>query len=450
MSKGDKNFESLKLRAAQLDNVLSRSASAAISFIIFGLIALFTKLFSPSFGQEIQILSLSIISLNLIRIIIQYQCKKNNVGLENYLKAFITITALNGLFWGFNLALAVSDSTASPTALLLAFVMYVGLMNASSFSLGSNKQIHLGYIAGMFLPMMGAVSFRYYESLDPIFIFLNIITLINALYTLVQGRKYRLHFKEKWLVDEELFKSQQEVINERAINEHLNRISSIGEMAAGLAHEINNPLAIVIGNLEILEMELNDKNVLDQDTKTIIKKAVNSASRITRIIKILRSLSVGSSEEGRKLTHIRTIVDDSLVLLQERILSNEIKLELKIANDLHLFCDSIQIEQVLINLLNNACDALESQPELNNKWIEVEAKSKENNIVINVSNNGTVITHDIIKKLFTPFFTTKPVGQGMGLGLVISRSIAVQHGGNLEASNNLGHTCFTLKIPLKA
>lgn len=448
MIKAKKIDESPELQAALLESVLSRSSSAAAGFTVLAIFTFYVQLFSPTYGFAIRIFASAIIVVNLIRIAIQVVCKKKNVGLENYLSFFITVTGLNGLLWGVMLSLGIADSVAPPSAILFSFVLFSGLMTASTFSLGNNQRVHLGFMLGMFLPLIIAICLRYETERDFFLLAIGFIAFVNTVYTFSQGKKYREYFKAKWKTDNDLLESQKELIEQRAMTEHVNRLSSIGEMAAGFAHEINNPLAIVIGNLEILEVELKDKNLLDEFTGHLIKRTITSASRISKIIKALRSLSRASSKEGKKPTTIKNILEDCLILVEQRLTSNNIRFDVKIKNDSPISCDPIQIGQVLINLINNACDVLETQPDLNDKWIQLETKFDNEELLIIVSNNGPVITNEVMEKVFTPFFTTKPVGQGMGLGLVISRSIAVQHGGTLEVSNGLGHTSFTLRLPL--
>lgn len=436
------------VREEILEDVLNRSRSAAVSFSAMALLIMYTGFFAENYITEVRILCAGIILLNMIRLYITIKSRNAPNGLAPLWPLFLTVTGLNGLLWGIVLSIGMIEASAPTWSVLLTMVIFPSYCFASILTLGSVFKLQAAFVWGMSLPFAATALKRYYQTGEPFFIVVVVIALISSTYALIQGTAHRKRFREKWSTASALLKSQQELIEQRAMTEHVNRLSSIGEMAAGFAHEINNPLAIVIGNLEILEAELSDKKLLDPQTNKIIQKAINSSVRISKIIKGLRTLSRASSKEGKGFYSLPSILEDSLVLFEQRMSTTQTAFKLDDKTKSNFYCDPVQIGQVMVNVLNNACDVVEALPENETRWVTVTAYEKNDCIFIEVSNSGPAIKDDVRKKIFTPFFTTKPVGQGMGLGLVISRSIALQHGGNLEAKNDTGVTTFVLSVPL--
>ena len=435
-----------ELRAEILNDTLNHAPSAAAAFSFVAFISILTGFFSEHYLQLIRGLSVAIIIINLMRLWLASAAKRPDRQ-EALWPFFRYLTALNGLFWGVVLGIAAYDDQVEWWGLVTAFTVYTAFCNASIFTRANNFKLHASFLLGISLPMIGVMLVRHQQTAHNFYLVLGLFTLVVLIYCLSQGRSFRKNVILRWETGMALINSQKALIEQRAMTEHVNRLSSIGEMAAGFAHEINNPLAIVIGNLEILESELQDRQQLDEQTSKIIKKTITSASRIAKIIKALRTLSRASSREGRTTNSLASILEDTLVLFDQRIVTQNIKLNIdnKITED--LICDPIQIGQVLVNLLGNACDEIATQGPGEHS-IDVRAyRTKELNI-IEVINSGPAVSDAIKEKIFTPFFTTKQVGQGMGLGLVISRSIAHQHDGNLEVDNKTGKTRFTLTLPV--
>jgi C4-dicarboxylate-specific signal transduction histidine kinase len=144
-------------------------------------------------------------------------------------------------------------------------------------------------------------------------------------------------------------------------------------------------------------------------------------------------------------TRIKTIVDETLAISESRLKKADIEIDATlIPADLSCMCRAVQISQVLINLINNAVDAIQDLPE---KWIRIDARLQKGMIHIAVTDSGHGIPKDLADKIMKPFFTTKGVGKGTGLGLSISRGIAQDHGGDLTLDEDSPHTRFVLILP---
>lgn len=233
------------------------------------------------------------------------------------------------------------------------------------------------------------------------------------------------------------------------------RLASLGEMAGGIAHEINNPLGILRTNIQLIDATVrSDSSESPEpiDAKEIIELTESSSKIIDRIAKIirgLRSISRDSTEDPWSEVTLNVILDDVLGLCVEKFKSHGVQLILDLHEDAKekvIHCSSVQLAQVLINLINNAYDAIEKLPQ---KWVKIAAEYDSSNqqIVLKVSDSGLGIPANVQEKLFAPFFTTKEIGKGTGLGLSIARSIIERHHGSLSIDNNNPNTCFVIALP---
>lgn len=223
------------------------------------------------------------------------------------------------------------------------------------------------------------------------------------------------------------------------------KLAALGEMAAGLAHEINNPLAIIhIRAHQIIRMVEQDK--IDPAAFLQISKTIQSTTeRISAIIKGLRSFARETEPTERSRVAMKRLVEDTLTFCRERFKSHGIVLRLSdIPSNLELECCPTQISQVLLNLLNNSHDAIEQCGE---KWIQIDAGSDPEHVWLSVTDSGTGIPEAIRDKIMQPFFTTKSVDRGTGPGLSISAGIIASHGGRLILDNSCPNTRFNVLLP---
>ncbi len=224
------------------------------------------------------------------------------------------------------------------------------------------------------------------------------------------------------------------------------RLSQLGEMAAGIAHEINNPLAIIQGKAGLIMQRLEAGKLNCEDMArdlTIIEKTV---SRIAKIISGLLTYSRDGSNDRFHPANLKEIIEGTLQFCREKFRQHSIRLEITCESDLLLTCRSGEISQILLNLLNNSFDAVIDEE---NKWVRVTANEKNGEAILRVTDSGLRIPEDVVKRLMQPFFTTKPVGRGTGIGLSIARNLAHGHCGKLEYDSSALHTTFVLSVPVK-
>lgn len=225
------------------------------------------------------------------------------------------------------------------------------------------------------------------------------------------------------------------------------RLSALGMMAGGIAHEINNPLAIIHGLSSNLADAAKRGEAIPQLVLRDASRIQQTTQRIGKIVKSLRVIARDASEDPFQEAPVRQIVDEALELCRERFKRHSVRLIVNpIDEGLNVFCREAQIAQVLVNMLQNAFDAVIDQP--GEKWIEVRADALETQIVFSVVDSGPGISAELAPRIMEPFFTTKPVGKGIGLGLSLSKAIAQQHGGDLKLSDWSGRTCFSLILPV--
>lgn len=240
---------------------------------------------------------------------------------------------------------------------------------------------------------------------------------------------------------------EEAIDEEKQRNIQISRLSVLGEMASGIAHEINNPLAVIIGLLEQNDRKLESGDVaagmpkiLENNAK--IKKQI---FRISKIVKGLGEFSQSGDHEVMERVSIKSIIDSVRSLCEERLKKISIKLETEII-ECELNCRAVQIEQVVFNLINNSIDAL-GELNIPEKWIKIDIRMRGGYLEIGVTDSGSGIMPEVAKKIMQPFFTTKAVGKGIGLGLSISKGIIESHGGSLSLDPNSKNTRFAILIP---
>ena len=244
-------------------------------------------------------------------------------------------------------------------------------------------------------------------------------------------------------------RAEELVERQRMIVVNSSRMSALGEMASGIAHEINNPLAIIGGKAQLVIRRIEGAKVdapLDavhavQQLKTIDSMVV----RIAAIIRGLRSFARDGQGDPFEQASVKVMIDDTIALCQSRFQNHDVRLDhFRLETDISIDCRAVQITQVLLNLLNNAYDAVKDLPE---KWVKLSVSEEGDLIIFVVTDSGSGIPLEIRDNILKPFFTTKSVGQGTGLGLSIASGIAKDHSGLLEIDGSNPNTSFKLTLP---
>ncbi len=226
------------------------------------------------------------------------------------------------------------------------------------------------------------------------------------------------------------------------------RMTSLGEMASGIAHEINNPLSIILGNADLLDILIDSGNFNPLKAKNYINQIHLTVQRITKIIRGLRSFSRDTAHEPFEQCSLKVVLNDSLDMCRERFKGHGILLIVpkNIDDGISFMGRSEQIAQVLLNLLNNAFDVASESEENGDKWVQVSIKTMLGKIQILVTDSGNGIESSKIEKIFEPFYTSKKIGKGTGLGLSISKGIMELHQGKLYVDRSSKNTTFVVEL----
>ncbi|MBO3460232.1 trifunctional serine/threonine-protein kinase/ATP-binding protein/sensor histidine kinase [Aetokthonos hydrillicola Thurmond2011] len=294
--------------------------------------------------------------------------------------------------------------------------------------------------------------------------------LYKTLEDKVEQRTQELHKKNLELSDtlNQLQHTQAQLI-------HAEKMSSLGQMVAGIAHEINNPITFIYGNItclreyfqELLDgitlyqrqypqptteieayLKSTDLDYLRKDLPKVLDSIKQGSQRIQDIVLSLRNFA-RLDEADIKPVNIHEGIENTLLILQHQLSGIDIirdYAELPQVN-----CHAKQINQVIMNILNNAIDAL-NEAKITTPIIRIRTELKNsltNNVSIRIADNGTGISEEVQKRAFDPFFTTKPVGKGKGLGLAVAYSVIASHGGQINITSKLGQGSeFQIILPI--
>jgi signal transduction histidine kinase len=299
---------------------------------------------------------------------------------------------------------------------------------------------------------------------------------------LEESNKRLMHLnRELQRTMENLKQANREIKETQAQLLQQEKMASIGQLAAGVAHEINNPIGFVHSNLSVLEeyisdlteffnaykalksaIEKGDKagvakglrellavekkidlNFIMDDIEKVVRESLDGAERVKVIVQDLKDFSHIDQAEV-KFFNVNEGLESTL-----NIVWNEIKYKARVEKDYgevpEIRCFPMQLNQVFMNLLVNAAQAIDK-----NGVIRIKTFSTDTHVVIQISDNGSGIPEEIRNKIFDPFFTTKDVGKGTGLGLSTAYSIIKKHNGDIEVESEVGKgTCFTIRLPLE-
>lgn len=232
------------------------------------------------------------------------------------------------------------------------------------------------------------------------------------------------------------------------------KMVALGEISAGIAHEINNPVAIVYGKSQILQMQIEqakeNNTVLDiSKIEKINQEIISTTERIDKIINSLRYFVRNDSRNPLVWAGVEEILDNIQVLSIDRCKKNgvNVKINKKIDTGTKIYCKPTQISQVLINLINNSFDAIKDSQE--EKWIEISCFENNDNIIFEVQDSGNGITKEAEDKILNSFYTSKNTtkSSGLGIGLTIAKRIIDQHLGTITYLKDRPHTTFEVVLP---
>lgn len=320
---------------------------------------------------------------------------------------------------------------------------------------------------------------------------INVIELNARLKVAIESKNNSNHLKSLIEVtqkqNEELKEINAKLTEAKFSLVQSEKMAAIGQLAAGIAHEINNPMGFVNSNFEILhkyfnrviefitfvQNRLEDKEFTDDpelcqygasiaekykllkidmildELEGVFNDSASGIHRITEIVQSLRVFARSSSDNEKETTVLLDMINQVILITK-----NEVKylatFELDIPHDIVIYCNRIQLGQVFINIIMNAAQAIKSQNRSDMGFIKIIARKQNQDVKIWFIDDGPGIPEDIILKIFEPFFTTKEIGKGTGLGLSISYDIIVnKHNGSIDVKSDYGKgATFIITLPI--
>jgi signal transduction histidine kinase len=247
---------------------------------------------------------------------------------------------------------------------------------------------------------------------------------------------------------DDLKQTQKTMEEQRAKAQNSAKLATLGEMAGGVAHEINTPLAAIQLNVQVLADYLLERPEIKKDIGKRVDSIASIIDRIAKIVKGLRIFARHADQDPFQMIPAKKIVEETLDLCKEKFESAGLQIDLAIPEkDIFMYAQDTQLCQVLLNLLNNAFDATRAHDK---KWVRIEIVEQKSSAQIWVVDSGTGISKEVQQKLFQPFFTTKDIGSGTGLGLSISKGILDSHRGKIYYDETQPNTCFVIEVPNSA
>lgn len=235
---------------------------------------------------------------------------------------------------------------------------------------------------------------------------------------------------------------------QRAQMQESAKLSLLGEMAGGIAHEINTPLAIILAKSELITDRIKKQKI---DLPAIVEnlnKISSTAIRIGKIVRGLRDFSRNSTNDPMVSVQLSEVIDSTLELCREKTQHQGIDLIIEgFSSNTTCTGRSAELGQVFMNLISNSIDAIEKLPQ---KWIKIKFTTTDSFQKIYFIDSGNGIAKSVVEKMMNPFFTTKEVGKGTGLGLSISRGIIESYRGKLYYDPSSPNTCFIIELPLQS
>ena len=274
---------------------------------------------------------------------------------------------------------------------------------------------------------------KFQDEIDGVFECIN--NMIEYISKINREDKLKILKKEKML-------DKQEAIMLQSI-----RMASLGEMAGSIAHQINNPLAIISGNIRRLQYLVEEKNLDPKLAKTICIKMNHQIERVGQIIQGLLLFSKEDSRQGEEEFTMDQLFSAVKNIINEKMIFHKIAFNIELNKEMKnqvLIGSLHRVTHVIINLLDNA---IEATKDVKDKKIKVKSYLKNNHIRIEIIDNGIGVSEENEDKIFIPFFSTKKCGQGVGLGLSIANSIMEEHNGTLSYEKSPLQTKFRVELP---
>lgn len=373
---------------------------------------------------------------------------KDHIKFEKFYAVVIAVTAF---FWG--TAMYAFFPIAKNNEILIPVLFPLGILVSGVLNLGNSKINAVSFLAAI---MLGYASYFIYDwtTLSPLMLLACVTFGISLLKGSFQAFndfvKLQNMINEKEILlsqAQDRIQLEEELVHQKMISAQTAKLASLGEMAGGIAHEINNPLAIIKMKADSLSKYYEKQKLELEQADKGFKTISQTVDRIGKIIEGLLLFSRDHTQVEKEDYSAVNLIEEALDLTEEKFRSKNITVIKKFPEeDLVVNVNRIALSQVIINLINNSYYFIKNSE---NPWIEIElSKLNEAAIFISITDSGKPIDEEIANKIFDPFFSGKPVGEGTGLGLSITKGILHEHDGDIQLKK-CEHPCFILTLPLK-
>lgn len=368
---------------------------------------------------------------------------------NQWIRIHSVLSLLIGMCWGFITVFTINKFPMSAELVTLAYL--TGMVAGGAVSNIAHKRTAIIYVMLFFVPYLVKLSI---ESRD--YYIVMVIGVLALMFILVQMifnlgeiliRSIKLSIDRENLLEQlsDKFELEQQLQQEKIKALQSSKLASLGELAAGVAHEINNPLTIAIGRIDLLIHKIGLNGSQGHELIHQLTSIRDANRRVASIVLSMRNLSRLKDDVELQNFTLKEFIEIVSPLYEPRLTFSDVKIEYDLKECI-IHADKGEVSQVLLNLINNSIDAVKGEPALK-RLIRVYADSDEKYVLLKVENSGELIPQEIQDKIFEPFFTSKKVGEGTGLGLSLSRNIMERNGGSLYLDKQSAQkTVFVMKL----
>lgn len=447
----EKLVDLLKLEVAQ------KGSTATYAFAALAIVSYFYGFGTVKYLPIIKITSIIIFIFIILRHMAYQHIRRKKV--TTTLSWYITVFLININSVCFSLILNLATFESQLTSIHYAVIatLLTGLIATSIITLSCFPIIFLPFQIFIIFPQVAIVTY-FHNTTSNNYIPLIVLYVIYFLYQMKQFKIYRedliarfnyqLDLEEK---NQELEKSKNIIMDQTIKLIHTSRLAVMGEMSIGISHEINNPLTVISGNINLIDKLIDSqKSHLDENTLKQFEKfseRIGSAlKRVDKIIYGLKYYANPSDNKPKEIVSLQQIIQETSSFLEELLNKTHTTFSVEQIPLVKIECHPVQISQVLINIIKNAMDVLEDNHNKEEKWISLSFIQKSDSVEIYIQNGGDKIQDEVAVNVFKPFYTTKTNKKGTGLGLSISETIIKEHDGELLCDLGFKNTCFVIKL----
>jgi signal transduction histidine kinase len=447
------NFEKENYIKEQVDiDYVRKSKNSSLDFILVTILFLFLDKLDDNFRVQIILLCFGIIAFNILRFMNFKQFMANKKSIKDAVFLNSITVFINSCIWCALGIFSILTYEVNNFQILVIFIILITFSAVAIATISHKSLIFKCVNCFVLLPQALYSILQYNQTGDAGKLWLLGYTSINIFYNFRQGKVIQQELYMRFANEFDLKKSLEEIaLSKKNLEEesvktfHASRLSSLGEMAGGVAHEINNPLTIIQGMAK--SILIHDDLTIDEHTRSKLSKINAASERIAKIVKGMKIISSKNDQIEHEIVKISKVLEISIDLYQEKLKNENIHFKLENMNDPEIKCNPLQISQILINLVSNAIDALQKLEE-GEKYLTIKITEDPLNhsVDIRVINSGALLEDAVATKVFEPFFSTKSLGKGTGLGLSISSTLAHSNHGNLIYEVYEGQVCFKLHL----